>query len=111
LLPLIASEGHHWLGLVGVAFAAEAAFHVGNRPVAAEARDILALHNTEHVLLGTGTADYGPVSRYLGLALATLGEKDEAVDALTHVATNPLSGPVWRSQARDDLILIGGVAD
>ena len=98
-LDSINSVGRHWLGLLGVAFAVEAAWLTQNHHVGAAARSVLSSHVDDHLLLGSGVLDYGPVARYLALAEAMDGMVSTAAERLDHVANDPRSGSIWRDRS------------
>ena len=99
LAPRLPVEGVHWLGFVGVAVAVEAASSIGHRRVLAAACPVLDRRSDDHVVLGSGAMDYGPVDRYRALALAGLGHHDEARRLMERVASDRRSGRVWQRRA------------
>ncbi|MEO5898966.1 MAG: BTAD domain-containing putative transcriptional regulator [Ilumatobacteraceae bacterium] len=106
----ITAEGEHWLGQLGVAFAVEAAWLAGDPTIAASAGAALDRHRDDHLLLGSGALDYGPVARYRALAAALAGETSVAIASLELIAGDPRSGVIWQRRARDDLRRLRGPA-
>jgi hypothetical protein len=103
LAPAIFTEGDHWLGLLGVAFAVEAAWLTDDAVIAADAGAVLGRHSADHLLLGSGALDYGPVARYAALADALRGEHSHAADRLSDLGADPRTGTTWQRRAADDL--------
>ncbi|MBA2555574.1 MAG: AAA family ATPase [Geodermatophilaceae bacterium] len=104
LIPVV---GAHWIGFVGLALAVEAAAILRQRKVLSMAEPILRRRRTDHVILGTGALDLGPVRRYLGLALNGLGRRDEALSELDAAHSDPRSGRIWQLRAAFDLSSLG----
>ncbi|MDQ1373090.1 MAG: hypothetical protein QOJ09_428, partial [Actinomycetota bacterium] len=100
---MISEAGGHWLNFVGVAIGVEAAVQVGDTEVLRLARPVLERRSGDHVVLGHGALDYGPVDRYLGLALVGLGDVDEGMALLSTVCHSHGAGNTWRERARTDL--------
>lgn len=98
----IASAGT-WLHFVGLVLAVETAVMVGDLRVLERAVPVLRRRLGDHVVLGTGVLDLGPVARYLGLALHGVGQRDEAIDLLDSVGSDPASGALWQERAAIDL--------
>lgn len=91
--------------LSALALAAETAYGLGARDVAAALLPLLAPHAQRHVAFGVGAGGGGSVARYLGLAAATTGAWDDAVahfDAA--IASNERAGArTFAAYARHEL--------
>lgn len=104
---LIPAFGAHWIGFVGLALAVEAASILRQLELLELAEPILRRRSSDHVILGTGALDLGPVDRYLGLVLTGLGRREEAIRALSAVYADPKSGRIWQLRAAYDLASLG----
>ena len=100
LVPHAASASTHWLGTVGFVMAAEAAAIEGHRSCAATLSPLLARRSGNHVLLGQGALDYGPVDRYLALVESVAGDEEQGTARMQSVAADAGAGEVWRALAR-----------
>jgi hypothetical protein len=104
---LIGSDGTSWLGFVGVAMAVEAAAIVGDRETLEAALPLLERRRGDHVVVGAGALDFGPVDRYEALAVAGCGARERALALLTDVAERPTAGAMWRRRANLDRVRLG----
>ncbi|MGI8685753.1 MAG: BTAD domain-containing putative transcriptional regulator [Acidimicrobiales bacterium] len=107
LRPDIAAGGASWLNFVGVVLAVETASMVGDIEIMDVARPVLGRRRSDHVVLGTGALDLGPVDRYLALVVRHLGHDREAVELLRAVAAEQRSGWIWQVRAAVDLARTG----
>lgn len=103
LADMIPVAGSQWVGFVGLALAVEAAALVGHEEVLLLAEPILRRRRADHVILGTGILDLGPVARYLALTCAGTGRPAEASALLAAVRDDPRSGAIWAQRAAIDL--------
>ena len=90
----------NWLNFIGICLATEAAWATGNRTFLAATVPVLTGRIGDHVLLGIGILDLGPVRRFLALALAGAGRAAEAIDHLDRVAADPGAGLIWAQRAQ-----------
>ncbi|MET3808455.1 hypothetical protein ABIB25_005484 [Nakamurella sp. UYEF19] len=97
------------LHFLGVAIAVEAAFILEQQDVLVAASDVLARQADDHVVLGLGVIDLGPVRRYLALVHARTGGHDLAVRELREVMQDGRSGLLWQFRAALDLQTLTGV--
>jgi DNA-binding SARP family transcriptional activator len=95
--------GTQWLGLVGVAVAVEAATLTRTFEIGRAARCVLNQHLDDHIIIGLGVLDLGPVARYLALAEALDGDVATAAERLTQLAQDVGTGEIWADRARHDL--------
>src|SRR5262249_4219237 len=81
VLPaVLAGSGPRWLG--AAAMLAYAAAPTGDMTAAARLREVLLPYRGRLVVLGGANSCLGPVSYFLGLLAARLGQPGEAVDCL-----------------------------
>ncbi|MCZ7683009.1 MAG: AAA family ATPase [Sandaracinaceae bacterium] len=97
------ASGFNWM--VTLAFLAELASIVGAEDEARLLYERLLPHADHHVCVAGGSLYWGPVRRYLGLALAASGRLDDAAAMLTEAldATERLGTPHWEARVALDL--------
>lgn len=108
LTAVMTTAGAQWIGFVGLALAVEAAVLIDEPALLHCAESTLRRRLGDHVLLGTGILDLGPVSRYLALVCAGTGRTDAAKALLIGVLNDSASGAIWQWRAGFDLITLRG---
>ena len=103
IVGVIPDNAGHWLGLVGVAMAVEAAWVVGHRETHIAARPHLESRRDQHIVIGNGAMEYGPASRYAALATAGCGDPAASEHLLRTIYSAPGTGELWRRRALVDL--------
>ncbi|MFC5141967.1 ATP-binding protein [Actinomycetospora rhizophila] len=95
----------------GLCLAACAAFALGDVPTAEVARRDLPPDADAVVVVGIGSATFGPITLYQGLAAAVLGERAEARKLLTQAAAlaDGLGWAPWADAARGFARLVRGL--
>jgi hypothetical protein len=126
--PTVAPRDRSWL--VGVAYGAELAAALGERPACERLHDALAPYARDAVVVGAAITFNGTVAHYLGLLDAALGRVDEArahfeqaLAAHERLGARPwtlrtryqlagleLGGPGPREGARSDLAAVAAAA-
>lgn len=89
----------------GAALLAEAAALIGDEEAAHVAHDTLMPRSGQALVLGIGSAHFGPVDRFLGLAAATLGDVARARELLIAATAQAerCGTPVWAGRSATEL--------
>jgi hypothetical protein len=108
ILDEVALGATDWLHFVGVALAVEAATVLGVTEILSASRPVMQRRSEDHVVLGMGVTDLGPVSRYIALIESGLGNLEQATTLLRGVRDDPRSGHLWQVRAARDLSFVTG---
>jgi DNA-binding winged helix-turn-helix (wHTH) protein/tetratricopeptide (TPR) repeat protein len=110
MIPLLATANRQFNYLPMIAFLVEVSARLGESAIAERLAGELRPYTDRHLVLGGASLYLGPMRRYLGVALAAAGAREEAESELvTAVAEAQRSAsPYWLSRTEVDLARLRG---